>query len=138
GEFDYGRAAEDLLHGLLVVLGVGLLHQHATGDALVPAVELALDDLGQRLFGLALVASFGFEALALTVDVGLRYLFAVEEAGLAEGDMDGDVVGQLRAAALELDQDSVDAASVLDMQIGVENLVGPGLEAHDATELDVL
>src|SRR3954468_7053842 len=51
-------AAEDLLHRLLVVLGEGLLEQH---PLLVPAVEHALDDLGQGRLGLARVAGLVLE-----------------------------------------------------------------------------
>src|SRR5205823_1960344 len=52
-EADDLGVAEHLLDALLVVLGVALLEQHAL---LVPAVELALDDLRKRLVGLARVA----------------------------------------------------------------------------------
>src|SRR5579875_117345 len=47
GEAHHPGAAEELRHRPLVVPGVGLLEQHAPRYALVPAVELALYDLGQ-------------------------------------------------------------------------------------------
>src|ERR1019366_10716519 len=49
GEGHDARRAEELRDGLLLVLREGLLEQDAI---LEPAVEAALDDLGQRRFGL--------------------------------------------------------------------------------------
>ncbi len=63
------RAAQELGDGLLLVLDVVLLDQHAV---LEPAVDSSLDDLGQRRFGLALVARDLFDRGALGVDLGLR------------------------------------------------------------------
>src|SRR3954465_9053385 len=70
-DLDLGEAhdlgpAEELGDRLLLVLGVGLLQE---ADLLVEAVEAALDDLGQRRLGLALVAADGLERRPLLLDL---------------------------------------------------------------------
>src|SRR6478735_4254826 len=99
-EADDRRPGEELADGDLVVLGVGLLEE---ADLLEVAVQPALDDLGEGLLGLALVAG--------------------EEAGAGEGDVHGDVVGQLRVAAGKLYEHGVDATLVLDVEVGVEHVL---------------
>ena len=49
-----------------------------------------------------------------------------------------DLVGQLRRAAGELDEHAVDAAAVLGVQVGVEDVALGGLDADDLADLDVL
>src|SRR5581483_7463527 len=114
-EPDDARGTEHLLDALLVVAGVGLFDEHPARDPLEPAVELALDDLRERRLRLALVAGLGGERLALGVDLALGDVVAGEVRGAAEGDVDGDVMGEVLPAALQLDQDAVDAAPVLDV-----------------------
>src|SRR5207302_7776309 len=63
------RITQHLLDAALVVLGVGLLQQHPARHPLVPAVELALDDLGNGGLGLALVAGLGLQAEPLLLDL---------------------------------------------------------------------
>src|SRR3954468_19484891 len=120
-EADDAGVAEHLLHGLLVVLGERLLEQHAL---LVPAVEHAVDDLGKGGLGLARVAGLRLERGPLGVDLTGGDLLPAEVLGLAEGDVDGDVVGQFLVAALHLDQHAVHATVVLDVEIGVDDVAG--------------
>src|SRR3954447_1954948 len=135
GEADDLGVAEHLLDALLVVLGVALLEQHAL---LVPAVQLAVDDLRQRLLRLAGVAGLRLEDLALGRHLLGRRLVAGQVLGLAEGDVYGDVVGQLLRSTFQLDDDTVDAAVALDVEVGIDDMAGRRLEADDAAELDVL
>ena len=117
GEADDRGVAEQLGDRLLVVLDERLLEQHLV---LEPAVEPALDDLRDRLLGLALGAGDALERGALLVDRRPGHLVAGEVPRLAERDVHGDVVGQLGVAAVELDEHAVDAAAVLLVQVGVE------------------
>src|SRR3954454_14191763 len=132
-EADDAGVAEHLLHRLLVVLGEGLLEQD---PLLVPAVEHAVDDLGKGGLGLARVAGLGLERGPLGLDLIGGHIVPAEVLGLAEGDVDGDVVGQLLIAALHLDEHAVDATVVLDVEVGVDDVAGGILEAHDLAEVD--
>src|SRR5439155_12211979 len=86
GEAGDGRVAKQLLDRLLGVFHVLLLEQHVLGEEATG--ELALDDLGDRLFGLALIAGLGFEDLALLLHPLGRNLVAGEELGAGEGDVE--------------------------------------------------
>src|SRR5439155_8451153 len=143
GEADDGGLAERLLHRLLLVVDPRLLEQHATrlallADPLEPALELALDDLGQRRLGLALVARGVLEDLTLLGDVGLRHLVLAEDGRAAEADVQRDLVRELVVAAGDLDEHAVDAALVLDVEIGVEAVALGRVHADDAAPADVL
>ncbi len=116
-------------------LDEALLEQH---PLLEPGVEPALDDLGPRLLGLALGLGDVEQRLALLLDVVGRDLVAAQVRRLGEGDVHGDLVGQLLGAAGELDEHGVDAAAVLDVEVGVEDVAVGGLEADDPADLDVL
>ena len=74
--------AEQLADGLLVVLGVRLVEE---GDGLEEPAEAALDDLGDCLVGLALVAGLGLDPLLRRIDhliaVVIAYLVGVELLG---------------------------------------------------------
>ncbi len=109
------------------VFDVRLVDQHTI---LVPAVEATLDDLGQRRIGLALVAGDLLDRGPLGVDLGRRHLVAGDVARPGEGDVGGDVVGQGLVAAPEGDDDRVDAATGLHVEIGVDRTIGLGLDAH--------
>ena len=61
--------------------------------------------------------------------LGLGHLVAAEVGRLGEGDVDGDVVGQLLGAALEHDGDGVDPPTGLLVQVGVDHLAGCGHQA---------
>src|SRR5690606_6875055 len=123
---DDASVAEELRDRLLVVLGVGLFEQD---DALEEPVEAAFDDLRQGGLGLALVAADRLERGALGFDDLRRHLVTAEVTGPGEGDVHGDVVGERRVAAGEDDEDAVDAATALDVEVAVEDLALAGLDA---------
>src|SRR3954451_20162976 len=84
------RLVGDLLHGLLVVDHGGLLEQD---EVLEEGVHPALDDLGQRLLGLALLLGGLLGDAALGVDDLGRHLVAGEEARAHGGDLHADAAG---------------------------------------------
>src|SRR5690606_9650971 len=89
GEADDASVAEALLHRLLLAEDP-LLGEHALG---VPGVDPTLDDLRDRLLGLALLAGEVLEADAGLLDeVGVD-LVAAQRSGLGEGDVERDLVG---------------------------------------------
>ena len=94
--------------------------------------------LGMRLVGLALVAGDGLEGGALVGDHVRRHVVAPQVLRPGEGDVHGDVVRQLGAAAGHLDEHGVDAASALDVHVAVEDVAVGRLDAHDVAELDLL
>src|SRR4051812_34997243 len=102
-EADDGRGG-DRRRDLLLLVGVeGLVEERAAGlaglaQAAVPAGEPALDDLVPRLLGLALLLGHGEEQLARLVDLALGHLVARQHRRLGEGDVQGDLVGDLRRA----------------------------------------
>src|SRR3954464_14131105 len=81
------RLVGDLLHGLLVVDHGGLLEQDVV---LEEGVHPALDDLGQRLLGLALLLGGLLGNATLGVDDLGRHLVAGEEARAHGGDLHAD------------------------------------------------
>src|SRR4051794_21442346 len=128
-------AAQHLLDALLVVLGERLLEQDAL---LVPAVQHAVDDLRQRRLRLAGVAGLRLECRALGLDLPRRNVLPAQVLRAPEGDVYGDVVRHLLRRVAQLDQHAVDATVVLHVQVGVDDVPGPGLVADHLTELDVL
>src|SRR5262245_12957794 len=135
GVADDRGTVEQLADRHLVVLGVGLLEE---ADLLEVAVEPALHDLRERLLRLALVPRDGLERGPLLLHLVGRHLVPAQVAGAGEGHVDGDVVGQLRRAAGDLDEHGVHAAPALDVEVGVERVGRIGLHPHDLAELDVL
>src|SRR3954447_5573082 len=111
--------AEHLPHALLVVLGEGLLEQH---PLLEPAVQHAVDDLGQGRLGLAGVARLGLEGRPLGLDLVGGHVLAPQVLRLAEGDVHGDVVGELLGATVQLHEHPVDTPVVLHVQVGVDDV----------------
>src|SRR3954447_1920702 len=96
-DLDLGEAhdlgpAEELGDRLLLVLRVGLLQE---ADLLVEAVEAALDDLGQRRLGLALVAADGLERRPLLLDLIGRHVLLAEVPGTGEGGNERPRAGPL-------------------------------------------
>ncbi len=55
-----------------------------------------------------------------------------------EGDVHGDVVGELGGAVGDLDEHAVDAATTLDVLVAADDVAGGGLDALHLAELDVL
>ena len=101
--------AEPLLHRLL-------LAEHAlVGQHLLckPRIESALDDLGHRLFGLALLTRQLLEVVPGTVDQGQIDLVLAQCGRLGEGDVQRDLMGQFVVRAGHLEQHTVGATTVL-------------------------
>ncbi|CAB4602029.1 unannotated protein [freshwater metagenome] len=51
--------------------------------------------------------------------------------------MHGKIVSDLFGAAFEFNKNSVDATTVLQVQVGVKNVVASSVESHDGAEFDV-
>ncbi len=92
---------QNLLDGLLVVLREGLVEK---GVLLEEARDPALDDLGQRLLGLALLARGLLGDAALVLHRLGRDVLAGEELRGEGGDVLRDVLGDLRVLLVQLDQ----------------------------------
>ena len=117
---------------LLVVLGVGLVEQH---DVLEEAVEATLDDLGQRRFGLALVAADRLERGALGgLDVVGRTSSRLRYVGRAKAMCTATSWASSGVPPAISTSTRVDAAAALEVQVGVEDVAVGGLEAHDLAE----
>src|ERR1700733_3342448 len=136
GEAGDGQVAggQDLLDGGLVVLHEGLLGEH---DVLEVGVDPALDDLGNGLLGLALVAGdlLGDPALLLQ-DVGGHVLArGVERAH--RGNLLREITGHFGAGLVELDQDAQGGRqrSVAALQVALHV---PSLQAGEAAKLQLL
>ena len=82
-----------------------------------------------RLLGLALVAGDRLERRALGGDHVGGDVVAAEVLRTGEGDVHGDVVGQLRRTAGDLDEHAVDAAATLDVLVAAELVAVGGLDA---------
>ncbi len=123
-------AVEDLGDCLLVVPGVRLFQKNPPGYPLVPATELAFDDLGKRLLGLAFVASLGLERGPFGCHLVRRNVVTAEIPRLAERDMNGNVVRQFGGGAGQLDDDPVDAPAILNVEVGVDHVSRLGGEAR--------
>ncbi len=126
---------EELANRLLVVLGVGLVEQ---GDGLEEAAEATLDDLGDRLLRLALVAGDRLQRGPLGLDHLGGDVVTRQVLRSGERDVHGDVVGELLVAAGEDDEHAVHSPSTLDVEVAVDDLAVTGLQPDDLAELDVL
>src|SRR6266508_2155635 len=132
--------AQQLADRRLRIADEGLLDQH---HVLEEPVEPALDDLGNGLLGLALVAGQLLEHRPLLVDDVLRHVVAGRVAGGGRGDVERDVVRNLACLRVgcvdpaDLDEDADRAPLVLHVLVAVDHAVG-ALEARHPTEADVL
>src|SRR5205085_1880936 len=127
----------------LLVLDERLLDERTAGVGLVEPVDLAVDDLGPGLLGLALLAGLRLVDLALVLDDVGRHVVARNPARCGARDVQRDVVRDFarprrrRVDATELDQHADRAALVLHVLVRVEQAVG-GLHADDSADLDLL
>src|SRR5262249_21893622 len=110
---------------------------------LVEAVEPPLDDLRERVLGLAFVAAQLLEHLALLGDDVAGDIVAGEVARRRRRDVQREVVRHLLRPRItlvdtgDLDEHADRAPAVLHVLVAVEHAVG-ALEDDDATEGDVL
>src|SRR5260370_19322509 len=136
----FAEVADQLADGGLRVTDEGLLEEDRV---LVEAVQPTLDDLRERLLGLPLVAGELLEHGPLLLeDVG-RDIVPRDVLRRRRRDVQRDVVRNLLGArvggvdAAELDEYTDGPALVLDVLVPVDDPVR-GLDARDATDLDVL
>src|SRR6187402_659063 len=118
----------------LVVARVILLEQR---DLLVERAEAALDDLGQRRIGLALVAADLLDDAPLVLDLGRRHVVLAQVLRVGERDVLGDAARGLRVVALVGDDDADLRRQVLARAVQVDRVVVAG-EAHQPTQLELL
>ena len=88
----------------------GLVEQR---DVFEEALDATVDDLLDRLLGLALVASDRLERGALGGDDVVGHVLASEVGRASERDVHGDVVREFGRSAGDLDEHGVDAATAL-------------------------
>src|SRR5579872_83686 len=135
GEAREFRAAEQVGDGALLVADVGLLEQHLL---LEPPVQPPLDDLRERRLGFLLVPCDRLGDLALRLDPVLGHVGPDQVLRPGERDVDGDVVGELLAAALQLHEHGVHTAAVLDVEVAAEDRTRAGDETLGRADGDVL
>src|SRR3954447_5722583 len=101
----HAGAFEDLLNVLLAGVGLDgrLLEQH---DVLVEAVHPTLDDLGQGLLGLALLAGGRLGDAALVLHEVRRHVVAGQVLRAHGADLHRGTAGGALVGAVELDQDA--------------------------------
>ena len=94
--------------------------------------------LGSAASGLPSLREMASTVARSAVDLGLGYVLATEVDRPGEGDVDGDVVGQLVGATTHLHQDGIYATARLHVEIGPQDGVLAHLEPHDPAHRDVL
>src|ERR1700676_1218570 len=135
GEPRHRGRTEERGDGLLLVLHVRLVEEY---PLLVPAPEAPLHDLGQGGVRLPLVAGDLLDGLPLRGHLGLGDFVPGDVRGPSEGDVGGDVVGQLDRAAVEGHHHRVHAPPGLEMEVPVDHASGRGLDADHLADRDVL
>src|ERR1700722_1357239 len=131
----YRRTLQELSHRFFFVLYVGLIQEDAV---LVPTIESTFEDLGDRGFGLALVAGDLFDGLSLGLHRGRRHVLATEVLGLGESNVESQFVRYFFARALDDHDDRVHAPIGLNVLVGVDYFTRARLESIDPTDGDVL
>ncbi len=119
----------------LLVSHVSLLEE---APLLEPAVEPSLDDLRDGGLWLPLVPGDGLGSPALSLDEVCRHVLPAQVLGSGEGYVYRDVMGEVLAAAVQLDQHGIHAPAVLQVQVAAEHRVRRCLETHASPDGDIL